>query len=198
MLYEFHKEIAALLAAKGQPAAVRFGPERVSCERFPGQVIVIEHDEAGDQLAPPAGFSRNPRRVADRMIGAQATIYARSSLPAAHRGDHERECEKVIDAFTVALVAWGVNVVKSPKGAPVSSMRYVKPKASDGSELSPEVWPGVAYEIKFRVPRGVFERTFVAEQNPGNARPVGAATDVQNRTDATAPGQDPATGCGGA
>jgi hypothetical protein len=198
MLYEFHKEIAALLARKGQPAAVRFGPERVSRAKFPGQVIVIEHDESGDQLAAPQGISRNPRKVFDRMIGAQATIYARSSLPNAHRGDHERECEKIVDAFTVALYSWAVTVVKSPKSAPISGMRYIKPKDVDGSEITPEVWPGVVYEIKFRVARGVYDRTYTAEQNPGAARPVGAATAVQNRTDATAPGYDPATGCGAA
>ncbi len=74
---------------------------------------------------------------------------------------------------------------------PVSKMGYVPAKPEDG----PEVWPGLRYEIRFGLPRGVFDRDYVGEQNAGADGPTGAATGVANTTIATAPGVAPATGC---
>lgn len=195
MLYEFCKEIRTLLAAQKYPVKVVFGPERVTRDKYNhGHVIVVEHDESGDLLFAPRGAQGNPPKVADRAIGTVATVYARSVLPNAHRGDHERECEKIVDAFTAAAAKWS-SAARVPRIYP-TRMGYAKPKPPPtGAAVTPEVWPGVAYEIHFTLPRGVYDRTYVGEQNAGAARPTGAATGVANRTDASAPGVDPATGC---
>jgi hypothetical protein len=190
MLYEFSKDIQAFLAEKKYPVKVRFGPERVTRDKYrEGHAVVIEHDpDAGDQLSPPTGVSHNPRRLFDRKLGVKATIYARSSLPNAHRGDHERECEKIVDAFLSALYKWCA--AGRVTAAAVSKMGFPADPA-DG----PEVWPGVAYEIFFGLPRGVYDREYVGEQNAGAGGPTGTPTGVGNTTVASAPGVAPATGC---
>lgn len=190
MLYEMHKGVQALLAAQKYPVHVRFGPERITRDKYrEGHAIVIEHDtDAGDSVVAPRGLRENPRRVRVRALGAKATVYARSSLPNAHRGDHERECEKIVDALIVALYKWGAE--GRVGDIPISKAGYI-PAAPDG----PEVWPGVVYELRFAVSRGVYDRTYVAEQNPGAAQPTGTPTGVGNTTVASAPGITPATGC---
>lgn len=190
MLYEFHKDIQRLLAERKYPVQVRYHERftRDTCRE--GHAIIVEHDtDSGDQLQPPRGAQGNPPKYFDRMIGAKATVYARSSLPNAHRGDHERECEKVIDAFTSAFKKWCT--AGRVTTATVGKMGYVPPKPDEG----PEVWSGVKYEIHFALPRGVYDREYAGEQNAGNANPTGAASGVANRTDASAPGYNPETGC---
>jgi hypothetical protein len=190
MLYELSKDLQALLAAKKYPVKVRFGPERVMRDKYrEGHAIVIEHDpDAGDRLLAPPGAKHHSRMLRARVLGAKATIYARSSLPNAHRGDHERECEKIVDALTCAMYKWGAEAKVGD--LPVSKMGFLA-APPDG----PEVWPGVVYEIRFGVPRGVYDRDYVGEQNAGAAGPTGAATAVGNTTVATVPGVAPATGC---
>jgi hypothetical protein len=192
MLYEFAKDIRGFLAAKKYPVAVRHGPDRVTRELYPtGHVVVFERDAAsGDKLGPPATRNEGPglppflRAV---VLGCKATIYARSSLPNAHRGDHERETEKIRDAVLCAMYKWGV--AGRVGDLPVSKMGYVE------NADKPEVWPGLKYEIIFGLPRGVKDREYVGEQNAGAGGPTGAPTGVGNTTVASAPGVAPATGC---
>lgn len=194
MLYEFVKDVRGFLAAKKYPVEVRHGPDRVTRENCRGGfAVVFERDtDSGDTLGPAA--TRNvgpglPPFLRAVTLGCKATIYARSSLPNAHRGDHERETEKIRDAVLCALYKWGV--AGRVGDLPVSKMGYVAAKPEDG----PEVWPGLQYEIRFGLPRGVYDREYVGEQNAGAGGPTGAATGVGNTTIATAPGVGPATGC---
>lgn len=189
MIYEVIKDLRGFLAAQKYPVTLRHGPERITPGKYPGHVIVLERDtESGDKLGPPLGSKTNPRLLRVVVLGSKATIYARSSLPNAHRGDHERECEKIRDALLCAMYKWGTEARAGD--LPVTKMGYL-PATPDG----PEVWPGVTYEIRFGLPRGVYDREYTREQHAGDPRPTGAATGVANRTEATAPGQDPATGC---
>jgi hypothetical protein len=189
VLYELHKDVQALLAAQKYPVKVRFGPERITRDKYrEGHAIVIEHDtDAGDSFVAPRGLRTNPRRVRDHTQGAKATVYARSSLPNAHRGDHERECMKIVHAFVAAMYKWGAE--GRVGDIPVSKAGYLAPTGG------PEVWPGVVYELRFTVACGVYDRTYVGEQNPGAPQPTGTATGVGNTTVASAPGVTPATGC---
>ncbi len=190
MLYECSKQIQTLLSAQLHPVRVKYGPERIKRGHYPsGHVIVVERArDADDTLSAPKGLNQNPRRVFDIALACKATIYARSSLPGAHDGDHERELEKIRDAFLVALYKWGAG---ARAGAiAVSGARFSAPEAE-----GPEKWPGAVYELRFTIPRGVFDRAHVGEQNAGTARPTGTATGVGNTTVASAPGVTPATGC---
>lgn len=190
MLYEASKDIQALLSAQHYPVKVKYGPERIKRGDYPsGHVIVLERArDADDTLNAPKGLNQNPKRMFDLLLACKATIYARSSLGGAHGGDHERETEKIRDAFLAALYNWGAS---ARAGAiQVSGARF-----SASAEEGPEKWPGAVYELRFTVPRGVFDRAYVGEQNAGTARPTGAATGVGNATIASAPGVTPATGC---
>lgn len=190
MLYEASKEIQTLLSAQLYPVKVKYGPERVQRGHYPsGHVIVIERArDADDTLSAPKGVNQNPRRLYDIALACKATIYARSSLGGAHHGDHEREAEKVRDAFLAALYKWGV-------GARAGAIAVRGARFSPPAEEGPECWPGAVYELRFTVPRGVFDRAYVGEQNAGTPRPTGAATGIGNTTIASAPGVTPATGC---
>lgn len=199
MIYEFTRTIQAFLTEKSYPVRVVFdtgslGQAKAGAHR--GHVVVIDHDAAGDTLGPPVGAKRNPRLVRARMLGAKAEIYAKSSLPGAHRGDHERECEKIVDALIVAFYRWGVE--GQVGDLPWTSGKYIPGK--DAPDDPKEKWPGVCYQITFQLPRGVYDRMYVAEQNAGAALPTGTATGVSNQTQARLeggdPDADPDLGCG--
>lgn len=194
MLYEFTKDIQTFLGEKGYPVKVRFGPERITRDRYRECAIVIEHDpDTGDRVVAPPAARRNPRLVRARVLGCKATVYARSSLPNAHRGDHERECEKYVDALIVAFYRWGAE--GRVGDLPITKAGYLA-APPDG----PEVWPGVVYEIRFGLPRGIHDRAYAGEQNAGTAQPTGSPTGVQNQTQARLeggdPDADPDLGCG--
>lgn len=199
MLYEFARAVQEQVSARHYPARVVFGYEPARRGAYHGHLVVFEHDEAGDTTGPPLGAKRNPRRVRSRYLGCKAEIYVRSSLPAAQRGDHERECEKIVDALHVAFDALG-----GRGGIEVKGGKYVAGKDSpDGAQTNgtPAKWPGVCYELRFTLARGVYDREYIAEQNPGAPDPTGAATGVQNQTRARLeggdPDADPDVGCGG-
>lgn len=200
MIYEFTREIQGFLTDQSYPVRVIFdaGNElaQVKTAAHRGLLVVIDHDPAGDTLGPPPTARKNPRLLAARMIGAKAEIYAKSSLPGAHRGDHERECEKIVDALIAAFNRWRVEGQTIP--VVWAGGKYVPGK--DAPDNPREKWTGVCYEITFKVPRGVYDRSYVGEQNPGAARPTGTAASVSNQTRARLEGGDPEAdpdiGCG--
>ncbi len=197
-IYEFSKDIQRFLTEQSYPVRVSFGykqdANRAAAHR--GHFVVLEHSDAGDTLGPPVGAKRNARLVRARMIGAKAEVYAKSSLPSARREDHERECEKIVDALIAAFYRWGVE--GQVGDLPWQGGRYVPGK--DAPDSPREKWPGVCYEITFQIPRGVYDRTYVAEQNAGAAQPTGTATGVSNQTRTRLtggdPDADPDIGCG--
>lgn len=177
MIYEMARDVAADLAARKYPVAVSYGPERVTRDGYPQGVIVVERDRDGsDAVTPPKGQVNNPRYKGVRTLAVKATIYARSSLDGPLIGDHERECEKLVDAFIVALEDWGT---ESKAGyIAITAAKYLDASARADTEQ----WPGVIYELRFAVPRGVYKRDYVGENNAGDARPTGAPGSFQNKT----------------
>lgn len=196
MIYEMALDLADMLRARRFPVDVRYGPERAPKEHETATaVIVIERDaESTDVFGPAQGPRTNPKRRGVRILAARARIFAKSSLPGAHLGDHERLCEQLADALHCAIYEWGVQ--GKTGGIQIASSRYLRDK--ERAEI--EAWPGVVYEILFGVPRGVADLTFAGEQARGDARPEIAAPGFRNRTDvllAHAPdGTVPNVGCG--
>lgn len=196
MIHEFSRDIQSFLTEKHYPVQVSFGYEPIRASAHRGHFVVFEHDEAGDTLGPPLGAHRNPRLVRARYIGVRAEVYARSSLPGAHRGNHETECEKIVDALIAAFYRWGSE--GKVGDLPWGSGKYVP--GVDAPDGGRDKWPGVCYEITFKLPRGVYDRAYVGEQNAGDAQPTGTPTGVQNQTQARLEGGDPEAdpdlGCG--
>jgi hypothetical protein len=197
MLSEFSRDIQRFLTEQSYPVRATFGYEQAVAGAHRGHFVIFEHDTAGDTLGPPTtGAKRNPRLVRARYLGCVAEIYAKSSLPGARRADHERECEKIVDALVCAFYRWGAE--GQVGDLPWKSGKYVDGK--DAPDRPREKWPGVCYQISFALPRGVYDRTYVAENNPGAPEPTGSAATVRNRTEARLEGGDPEAppdiGCG--
>lgn len=166
MIYRMSRDLETLLLARKFPLRVEFGPERTARDAAYDSVIVVERDmTASDTFDVAHGQNTNARKSASRYLSTVATIYARSSLPGARAGDHEDLCEQFLDALLTALRDWALAAVHVE--VQITDGRYV---AIDPAQ---ENWPGVAYALKFRVPRGVFKRDFT-----GLARPEGSPAGV--------------------
>lgn len=154
MIYQMALDLEANLQELKFPIHVHYGPERTEREGY-DDVIVMERDRQGqDVVLAPRGQQRNPRHVRDRQLACVATIFAVSTKGGAHVGDHEDLCERYVDAFVAALYDWGV--ASRAGDIAVTSAKYL----DKSQRADTETWPGVAYEIRFRVPRGVTRKDF--------------------------------------
>lgn len=163
MLYEISKELGTVLQSKGVPFPVIYGPERVVPLTMAPQRIVLERDrQGGDSLGPVRVPGGNPRLRGVRAIGAIIRVYAKSSLAGAAVHDHERLADQAVDKIFVALD----NILR---GARKTLWVVQSSKLLDADELSMqglETWPGVVYEIRFSVDRGVLDTTWKGEARP--------------------------------
>lgn len=198
MIYEMHRDITETLRSRKFPFPVYYGPERHKRDRFDTSIIFERDRGSSDVVEPVKGAQRNPRKREVRELAAMATIFAKSTLPGALIGEHERLCEQLVDAVIIALEEWG-----TATGAgyiPITEAKYLSAAEFLAELEAPaqismfEGWPGVVYRLKFRVPRGMRVETFL-----GEAQPTGAAAGVSNTTNVRLVGQedgDPAVGCG--
>ena len=172
MIYKMSRDLGLMLITRKFPIRVEFGPERTARDAASDSVIVVERDfAASDAFDFTHGVNPNARRSSSRGLAAVATIYARSSLPGVRPSDHEDFCETLLDALLISLNEWvkqatGVEFGVSPGG--ITDGRYVP---IDSAE---EIWPGVKYVLKFRIPRGVSKRDY-----DGNARPTGTPAGIE-------------------
>ncbi len=176
MIYELSRDLEASLQARKFPLRIAYG-------------------EIVNTTRPPPVRSRL-KMVRD--LAVIAVIYAKASEAGAHIGDHERLCEKLVDAFQCALYDWSVEAKSGT--IPITEARYLSKENAADVELWPDVmqWghSGVLYALRFSVPRGVYLLDF-----ENQARPTGAPTGVRNRTEARRAGsqdedEDPEIGCG--
>lgn len=184
------KDVAGIFTARKFPVRFVYGPERVNRE-LRHTVIIVERDrDQTDQVRATQGTQRNAPKVRVRDLAVKATIFARSSVSSAMIQEHERFCEQLVDALIVALEEWGTETKAGD--IPITEGRYAK--AEDHNDV--ETWPGVAYVLRFRVPRSVMAKTYA-----GEAKPTQALGGFSNRTDVSRTGgsedADPETGCGG-
>lgn len=154
MLYTITQELKAALIAKGCPIPVLYGPERSG--GMTGQRIVLERDRAnGDQFTGPRSQQRNPGLVDVRAIGAVLRVYAQSTVAGANVWDHERVADQAIDLITVALR----RIVSARKTLwRVGAAKLVSADELDLRGL--QSWPGVVYEMRFAIDRGVYDYTW--------------------------------------
>lgn len=190
MIYRMARDVGEAMRARGFRVREEYGPERTQRDGYYGGVIVFERDrESGDRYEAPRGAKRNARKIATRMLGVVATVYAQSAVSGARVNEHESECEALVDGLLASLYDW-FERTRAGVFTPIS-LGYVP--ASDRDDT--EVWPGVVYQVRFQVPRAVSVLDY-----QGIGAPTGAANSISNRTDVTlkgAPsGTTPETGCG--
>lgn len=152
MIYTMSRDLEKRLQARKYPVKVHYAPERTGRDGAGrATVIVVRRDrEQGD--GPPravVGVERNPRKIGVRDLGVIADIYAASNAAGAMIQEHEFACDFLVDAFLVSLYQWGA---ESGAGAiPVTESRYL----TDEERKDEEIFPGVVYRLRFRVPRAI-------------------------------------------
>lgn len=187
MIYEMSRDLEDRLRARKYPVRVSYGPEMVNFTRRGLHVVMMRDPDADDQFQSVAGQRGNARRTGVRELCTLVVLTANSTKPGAHRGDHERECEALIDAVTTEIEAWAteakIDYITWTGG------KYVLPEGD-----LPEQCASVQYALRLRVRRGVSALSYT-----GDARPEGAAATIRNQTSVRMTGaedEDPETGCG--
>lgn len=159
MIYELSRDLEARLREQRYPVRVVYGPERTAREAGGDMVIVIERDtQTSDTVRSTQGFRANPRSFAIRDLAVLARVHAYSPLRGAHRGDHERVCEQLVDALLCALRRW-MSLGRTGSDLAVTEARY-------DVDDSVEAWPGVVYRVRFRVPRQMSELDWAGAAHP--------------------------------
>jgi hypothetical protein len=190
MIHRMVLDIQDKLHVRGFPVAVVYGPERLERQAFAHAIVFERERDAPDEIKVQAATKGPKLKRGVRVLRVGATIYAQASVAGAHVGDHEDECEKIVDGLLTSLYEWGAE--NQTGGIPVTEVRYLA--ASEFGENFRQ-WPGVAYRVRFGVPRGVYALTYT-----GAHRPTGTITGISNTTEVSrdkAPdGEEPEIGCG--
>ncbi len=182
MIYEMARDLDASLRARLYPIRVSYSPERLKREDHASQVLVWRDHEATDNVRAVQGSDRNPRLGLIRDLAVRVVVFARSSKPGARVNEHHWVCEQYVDAVMTSLAMW---LVEGRTGttfpAVVTEARYLGEKERPDLEQ----WPGVAYQIRFRVPRGVRVVDYT-----GQGQPEATVAGVGNRIEIQVKGQD--------
>jgi hypothetical protein len=185
MTFQLARGVAELLTAQRFPVRVHYGPEQFERGAYDDAIVIERDREGGDAVDPVRGAHSNPRAHGTRQIGMIAHVYARSSLEGARALEHEWLCDQYVDALIVAIRKWSV---ATRSGVAWGAGGFVD--AAERGDV--ETWPGVVYRLRFRIARGVADRTF-----EGDAIPTAEITGVANQTHTRInSGDDPEIGCG--
>lgn len=195
MIYRMFLDMRDLLRERGFPGEVTFGPVRGDHRRYQNEIVIERAFGESDTIRPPRGQQSNPRKEMVRDLACVATVYARSSLPGAHLGDHIALCDTFVDLALVCLRHWGVEA--KTDGVTVQGGQFIPAEQRNGEEG--KAWPGVAYRFSFLVPRSVLDWKFLREQIQGQIKETAPLGRVRNRTEvllqAAPAGTEPDTGC---
>jgi hypothetical protein len=166
------QDIEANLKGRKFPVEIVYGPERLKragCGAY--EIAMHRDDESGDAVHPVQASRPNPKMWAKRALGVVATFYVASPVSGAMLSDHERDCDALVDAFLVEVIAWG----EAAKAGTIefAESRYLNAVEYNGSEN----FGGVVYRLRFEVPRALLERDY-----NGDARAVSAPTKVSNQS----------------
>ena len=160
MLAAITSELRTELQGRGVPYQVVYGPERVDQSVLARSHVVVQRDrQLGDSVDPAPAKHHNPHAIFVRWIGAMVTVYARSLESGATVAEHERIADMVADQIMLSLRV----IVARRK----SAMRFAGvPKLLSRDELEARellTWPGVVYELRLAVGRGVRDAAYDGE-----------------------------------
>lgn len=181
-VYDMAKDIAASLGARKYPTPIIYGPERTKRTKFTPAITIERDRKANDGTRAALGVRVNPRKQFIRDLAIVVLVYMQSSAPGARIVEHEAECDQLVDAFLGELQDWVVGA-KLGTDPQITESRYLA--AADLAEMSAdgaeglELWPGVVYRIKFKLPRGVLRRDYDgAAQLEGAPARVGGDVEI--------------------
>lgn len=162
MIYEIAREVATAMASRGFPFRVEYGPPRVAGIASPGaggRIIIMRDRETPDAFEASRGLTRGGGSgtwpTGNRLQACVARVEMRSTAAGAGIHDHERLCESAVDMLWTALA----DALRGRNNElRIAGGRYLDQAALQALGL--EQWPGVVYELRFSVSRGVEARTF--------------------------------------
>lgn len=161
MMREIASEMQTELNARACPFRIVYGPERAPISLVQCRAV-IERDRGGtENVSSPKSRAPNPHMVAVRSTAGKCRVFAKSSLPGASVSDHERVADQMVDKLTVALHTC---VRRRNTEYRISGSHVLTPEEMQLSDL--EAWPGVVYEFRFEIDRGVFDTTWTGEKRP--------------------------------
>jgi len=193
VIYEITREVETELKARGVPLPVVYGPERGDLTITFARIVIERDRDKGDAIGPGRGRTVNPQMVAIRSMGAVCRVYAQSTESGAGVHDHERMADQAVDRIHVALE----KIVKLR----TTLYHVTAAKLLSAQELAMRgllQWPGVVYELRFSVDRGVFDTDWTGAAKPESV--LGTGFEISSTTKATldkAPDNTPPeTACG--
>jgi hypothetical protein len=159
MIASFTDDLRAALVTRGVPYAVVYGPERLRQTVLAEPHIVVMRDrQQGETFRGPKTTKQNPPLDHVRTMAVRCVVYGKSYLAGASVADHERVADKVVDQIVIAMRAI-VNERQTEWVLTGGRLLSDTDLAEDGLEA----WPGVAYELRFTVDRGVRDETYAGE-----------------------------------
>lgn len=167
------RDLETILQGRGFPVRFVYGNERFARETGRTLVVNVKRDREASDTFGMVGAERNARRVRVRNQALEAYVYVSASAVGAREGEHESECDKVVDALLVALYEWGSEARAGE--LPLSEGRYLSGEEIAGEASQP--FQGVVYRLRFSLPRGVARREY-----DGSIEPTAAIASTHTTT----------------
>lgn len=164
MIYRFSRALGEALKARGFPYRTVYTPFLDVKVTYPSTVLVTHSRGVSERVGSAIAPRRNPRSVLTRYLSADVYTFAKSNKPGAHVGEHEEECDAVVDGVLTAA-----DLIIRAAGAvafEVPEARYLTASEREALGGFVEQWPGVVYYVRVVVPRGVARLTYAGEGAP--------------------------------
>lgn len=164
MIYGFSRALGEALKSRGFPYRVIYAPFLDTKVAYGSSIVMTHSRGASERVGAPIAPRRNPKSVLTRYMSVDAYVFAKSSAAGAHVGEHEFECDAVVDGVLTAADL----LVRSAGGTDfeVPEARYLTASEREALGGFVEQWPGVVYYARIIVPRGVRRLTYAGEGAP--------------------------------
>lgn len=166
MLYDLSKRLGEILATRGAPYSVVYGPEYASgAGALVAQRVVIAPD-GDDEIRPAPSRPVNPPLRYAFGVSGVCRVHAKSNRHGARFAEHEEEARSVAGLAVCALL-------KVASEYP-SAIRFASGKLLTAADLqqrlgldAPPVVPGVVYEIRFAIDRAIKDTAYTEAEIGG-------------------------------
>lgn len=148
MLFEFTREVA--LRLRNYPVDVGFGDERFDRTLVVDNRITVKQ-KGPETWGPPIVTQQGPKPALwTRNVGVSAFFEIRSDAGGAGVIEHQRECNRIVEAFMSAAF-----ITAQRRGTPIVGQSALSPGFAELSD-GPDGWSGSTYEVTFQLRAGSF------------------------------------------
>jgi hypothetical protein len=173
MLGRIRAELQTALRSRGVPVVVEYGPVVTSRMGELADIVVLEHDPAGDAVGAPKAIGGIPRRRFSYTQRFIARVHGKSTAPGSRRQDHETRCNRIVEQVLIGLD----DVIRGSGTTWRCTGGRFAPFAAAGEQPQ-----GASYELRFEVDAGVFDRVW-SDADPPTAEIGGdGGVNITSRT----------------